>query len=248
MARRVFWGILPSKVLGLSALIAPLPVHKQLLKLDVWLMLGATALLTVFHYFTSGVSRWQAAVFLTVLICYTLWSIYTGRREEQNKSDAEKAAENDAVGKILPLYLSIMFVAGGLTALICGAKLFVNAAVFIAKSAGVSEAVIGLTIVAIGTSLPELATSAVAAFKGEQDIAIGNVVGSNIFNILCILGIAPLISPIKSAGISIVDMLAMIAVSVLLIPMMLTGMKISRKEGALLLLIYIIYTFYLFYK
>lgn len=235
-------------ILGLSALIAPLPVHKQLLKLDVWLMLGSSILLAIFHYFTKGVNRWQGGIFFAGVMTYTLWSIYAGRKAEANKSDAEKAAENDAVGKIIPLYLSVIFVIGGLAALICGAKCFVNAAVFIAKAAGISEAVIGLTIVAVGTSLPELATSVVAAIKGEQDIAIGNVVGSNIFNILCILGIAPLIAPIKSAGISMVDMLTMIAVSLALIPIMLTGMKISRKEGGFLLLVYIGYTLYLFCK
>lgn len=235
-------------ILGLSALISPLPVHKQLLKLDVWLMLGSAIVLGIFHWTSAGVNRWQGGIFFAVLMTYTIWSIYSGRKAEANKSDTEKAAESDAVGKIFPLYLSIFFVIGGLTALILGAKCFVNAAVFIAREAHISEAVIGLTIVAVGTSLPELATSVVAAIKGEQDIAIGNVVGSNIFNILCILGIAPLISPIKSAGISIVDMLAMITVSVLLIPIMLTGMKISRKEGALLLLIYVGYTYYLFCK
>ena len=235
-------------ILGLSALISPLPVHKQLLKLDVWLMLGASVLLAVFHYFYQGVTRWQGGVFFAGVLTYTVWSIFAGRKAEQNKSEAEKAADNDELGKELPLILSIIFVIGGLAALMFGGKLFVNAAVFAALKLGVSDAVIGLTIVALGTSLPELATSVVAAIKGEQDIAIGNVVGSNIFNVLCILGIAPLISPIRSAGISPIDMLVMLGVSVLLVPIMLTGMKISRKEGGLLLLIYIGYTYYLFVK
>lgn len=113
---------------------------------------------------------------------------------------------------------------------------------------GVSEAVIGLTVVAVGTSLPELATSVVAAIKKEQDIAIGNVVGSNIFNILAILGVTPLITPLKAQGISCVDMILMLAVSILLYPVMKSGMKISRKEGILLLAIYIIYTAYLIVK
>lgn len=235
-------------ILGLSALISPLPVHKQLLKLDVWLMLGSVVLLAVFHYFYQGVTRWQGGVFFAGVLTYTVWSILAGRKAEQNKSEAEKAADNDELGKELPLILSIIFVIGGLAALMFGGKLFVNAAVFAALKLGVSDAVIGLTIVALGTSLPELATSVVAAIKGEQDIAIGNVVGSNIFNVLCILGITPLISPIRSAGISMLDMLVMLGVSVLLVPIMLTGMKISRKEGGLLLLIYIGYTYYLFVK
>ena len=113
---------------------------------------------------------------------------------------------------------------------------------------GISEAVIGLTVVAVGTSLPELATSVVAALKKEQDIAIGNVVGSNIFNILGILGVAPLICPIRAQGISYVDMIMMLFVSILLYPLMKSGMKISRKEGCVFLGIYIIYTVYLIMK
>ena len=112
---------------------------------------------------------------------------------------------------------------------------------------GISEAVIGLTIVAVGTSMPELATSVVAAIKGENDIAIANVVGSNIFNILAILGVAPLIAPIKSAGISMIDMYMMLGVSILLIAFMKT-LKINRYMGAFFLLIYTAYTVYLFYK
>ena len=104
---------------------------------------------------------------------------------------------------------------------------------------------IGLTVVAIGTSLPELATSVVAAIKKEQDIAIGNVVGSNIFNILGILGVAPLIQPIRAQGISYVDMILMLAVSILLYPIMKSGMKISRREGIVLLAIYVAYTIFL---
>lgn len=139
-------------------------------------------------------------------------------------------------------------VAGGLAALIGGAKLFVNAAIVLAQYCGVSDAVIGLTVVAVGTSLPELATSVVAAIRKEQDIAIGNVIGSNIFNILAILGIAPLISPIQTRDISYVDMILMVALSLMLYPIMKSGLKINRKEGFLLLAIYVAYTIYLIIK
>ena len=167
---------------------------------------------------------------------------------ELQKSDAERAAESEEnAGKILPVWLSLLLVVVGLAALVCGGKLFVNAAVCIARFAGVSDAVIGLTVVALGTSLPELATSIVAAVKDENDIAIGNVVGSNIFNVLAILGIAPLIAPIKSVGINMIDMGIMLLVSVLLIIFMRT-LKIGRLKGAAFLLIYAGYTAYLFYK
>ena len=135
-----------------------------------------------------------------------------------------------------------------IAALIGGAKLFVNASITIAKWCNVSDAVIGLTVVAVGTSLPELATSVVAAIRKEQDIAIGNVIGSNIFNVLAIMGITPLIAPVKALNISYVDMILMVVLSIALYPVMKTGMKISRKEGIGLLAVYIAYTLYLIIK
>ena len=143
--------------------------------------------------------------------------------------------------------IAVLLVAGGLASLVCGSKLFVNSAVYIAKLLKISDAVIGLTVVAVGTSLPELATSVVAALKGEKDIAIGNVVGSNIFNVLAICGIAPLIAPISCPGISVVDMIMMLAVSLLLWIMMKTEYSISRREGAVLFIIYCAYTVYLLF-
>ncbi len=235
-------------ILGLCAMISPMPVNRQLLKLDVWLMLGSAAMFVLFYAINNGINRIEAGILLAVLMAYTGWSIHIGRQEEKEKTGANPDAGEDSVGKMFPLYLSLIFVAGGLCGLLFGAKLFVDAAVFTAKALKVSDAVIGLTIVAVGTSLPELATSVVAAIKKEQDIAIGNVVGSNIFNVLCILGIAPLIKPIYARGIKYPEMGLMLAVSLLLIPIMATGLKISRKEGALLFLIYVGYTFYLFCK
>ena len=146
------------------------------------------------------------------------------------------------------IWLNIIIFIVGSYILIKGSDIFVDAAAAIARSWHVSELIIGLTLVSIGTSLPELATSAVAAFRKEQDIAIGNVVGSNIFNVLAILGIAPLISPIETQNISCVDMFLMAALSILLYPVMKSGMKISRTEGILLLMIYVIYTMYLIFK
>ena len=137
---------------------------------------------------------------------------------------------------------------GGLLILVFGARFFVGSASFIAAKLGVPEAIIGLTVVAFGTSLPELATSVVAALKKEQDIAIGNVVGSNVFNILCIMGITPLIKPITARGISMVDMAVMMFVAALLFFMMLCGKKLNRIEGVLLLAINFIYVGFLVYK
>ncbi len=235
-------------ILGLCAVIRPLPVNKQFLKREVWWMLGSAVMLAVFHYFFRGLNRWAGAFFLLGIIAFTSLSYLFGRKLEAQKSEAEKTAENqDNAGKILPVWLSLLLVAAGLISLVGGGKLFVNAAVSIATLIGISEAVIGLTIVAVGTSMPELATSVVAAIKGENDIAIANVVGSNIFNILAILGVAPLIAPIKSAGISMIDMYTMLGVSILLIAFM-KPLKINRWMGALFLLVYAAYTAYLFYN
>lgn len=235
-------------ILGLCAVIRPLPVNKQFLKNEVWWMLGSAILLAVFHYFFQGLSRWAGAIFLLGIIAFTCLSYRSGRKLEMQKSQEEKAAEiQENAGKMLPVGLSLVLVIGGLLALIAGGKLFVNSAVLIAQLMGISEAVIGLTIVAVGTSMPELATSVVAAIKGENDIAIANVVGSNIFNILAILGVAPLIAPIKSAGISMIDMYTMLGISILLIAFM-KPLKINRWMGAIFLVIYTAYTVWLFFK
>ena len=235
-------------ILGLCAVIRPLPVNKQFLKNEVWWMLGSAILLAVFHYFFQGLSRWAGAIFLLGIIAFTCLSYRSGRKLEMQKSQEEKAAEiQENAGKMLPVGLSLVLVIGGLLALIAGGKLFVNSAVLIAQLMGISEAVIGLTIVAVGTSMPELATSVVAAIKGENDIAIANVVGSNIFNILAILGVAPLIAPIKSAGIGMIDMYTMLGVSILLIAFM-KQRKINRWMGAIFLVIYTAYNVWLFFK
>ena len=229
-------------ILGLCAVITPLQVNKKLLKNDVWLMSITALALLGCYALNRGVNRVEAAILLIGSITYTVWSIYSSRRE--NCSDAVE----DMPKKTYSLPVAILLVAGGLAALIGGAKCFVNSAVEIAKFCGVSEAVIGLTLVAVGTSLPELATSVVAAIRKEQDIAIGNVVGSNIFNVLAILGVAPLIEPVKAQGISYVDMILMVALSLMLYPVMRSGMKISRLEGGFMLLVYIAYTMYLIVK
>ena len=235
-------------ILGLCAVIRPLPVNKQFLKNEVWWMLGSAILLAIFHYFFQGLSRWAGAIFLLGIIAFTCLSYRSGRKLEMQKSKEEKAAEiQENAGRILPVGLSLVLVIGGLLALIGGGKLFVNSAVLIAQLMGISEAVIGLTIVAVGTSMPELATSVVAAIKGENDIAIANVVGSNIFNILAILGVAPLIAPIKSAGISMIDMYTMLGISILLIAFM-KPLKINRWMGSIFLVIYTAYTVWLFFK
>jgi cation:H+ antiporter len=233
-------------ILGLCAVITPLRVNRALFRLDVPLMILSALLFTVFYWFSTGINRVQALIFFLGIVAYTAWSVYASKREaRRNPALVKEAEESIGTGKAVGVGLAVIFVAVGLAGLVGGAKLFVNSAVYLAKLLSVSDAVIGLTIVAVGTSLPELATSVVAAIKGEKDIAIGNVIGSNIFNILAIMGVAPLFRPIYAPGISWVDMGMMIFCSLALFPIMKTGGVISRREGAFLLLIYAGYTVYL---
>lgn len=228
-------------ILGLSALIRPLGVARKLLRVDVPIMIGSALLLVFFYAFTHGVNRLQGAFFFTLIVVYTTWSIRQARRGVRETVDS-------AISPIVPgvsLLAAIVLVVGGLGLLIVGSRLFVGSAIYFARLLEISDAVIGLTIVAVGTSLPELATSVVAACKGEQDIAIGNVVGSNIFNILAILGIAPLIAPLRNATLGPLDLGLMLFCSILLLPVMRTGWKISRVEGAFFLLIYAGYVTFL---
>jgi cation:H+ antiporter len=146
-------------------------------------------------------------------------------------------------------WFDVVMILGGLVILVVGANLFLSGAVEIAKIIGVSDIIIGLSVVALGTSLPELATSVVAAIKNEGDISIGNIVGSNIFNILCILGVAALIQPIYLTGVNSVnyiDMVVMILISIILLPLAWTKFEISRLEGAFLLFLYFGYMFYIY--
>lgn len=228
-------------ILGLCAVITPLRVNPKLFRVDVPLMIGASILFTVFCLLTGGINRLEGALFLVGIFAYTVGSILHAKRGGESASAEEMEEEK----KNLSIGWAVALVVIGLAALVGGAKLLVEGAICLAKLAGVSQAVIGLTIVAVGTSLPELATSVVAALKGERDIAIGNVVGSNIFNVLAILGAAPLLQPLQADRITPVDLGVMLFCAVILYPMMRTGDTISRKEGAFLLTVYVAYTAWL---
>lgn len=232
-------------ILGLCAVLKPIATNTKLFKLDMPLMFGSGILFTIFYWLDGrGINFWQGTVLVTILIVYLAWSFYQDKKSGGGEFSA--AAEEEAGDKTVAVPWALLMVAGGLAGLILGAKSFVASAVFFARALGVSQAVIGLTIVAIGTSLPELATSVVAVIKGERDIAVGNVVGSNIFNILVIMGIAPMVSTLHAPNVSMIDLGVMLFCSVILFPMMLTGRRISRGEGAFLLLVYVAYTVWLF--
>lgn len=228
--------------LALAAVVFPIITHPDILKRDLPILLGATLLVPLTflgHQFTfedGEISRGEGALLLGGAIIYTWWMVKSTRGD--NHSTVESLAEVPEVKKTGSLAADIGLILAGLGLLVLGSRLLVDHSVIIATSLGVSEAVIGLTIVAAGTSMPELATTIVAAFRKHSDIALGNVVGSNLFNLLFVLGGSAAIHPIKTSGLKLIDLWVMIGVTAILLPMLLTGRRLSRLEGALLVLGY----------
>lgn len=234
-------------ILGASALIAPLVVSSQLIRRDVPLMIGASFLLLAFGL-DGRIGRLDGAILFGGILAYTYWCIRQSRRESRavkEEFDSHFEEQQFGSGK---LFLQIGLIIAGLILLGVGSNLLVKGAVSIATWLGVSQLIIGLTIVAAGTSLPELITSVMAALRGERDIAVGNIVGSNLFNILCVMGCSGLIAPdgitVTAAAIQF-DIPVMIVVAVACLPIFFTGNLISRWEGALFLSYYLLYTAYL---
>ena len=226
-------------ILGLSALVAPLAINRQLVKVDVPVMLCVTVILSALCYFTGGIGRIAGACFFGIGVIYTVASIYVARKKELAGEKSEEEEE-----KPMPLWKAVFFVVAGIAMLCGGGKLLVSSAVYFATLFKIPDAVIALTVVAVGTSLPELATSVIAAVKGENDIAIGNAVGSNLLNIVIIMGIAPLCRPVEALGIKPFDIVSLLVVSFALVPMLCFGKKLGRISGGILLLLYIAYTTY----
>jgi cation:H+ antiporter len=234
-------------ILGASAAIAPLLVSMQLLRVDVPVMIGVSvaALLLAAD---GVVGRLEGILLVGGLAAYTGLLIRLSRRERaaiQDEFAAEYASAAQSAGQ---LALQVALVAGGLGLLVLGARWLVGAAVQMATAFGLSELVIGLTIVAAGTSLPEVATSLIATMRGERDIAVGNVVGSNIFNVLGVLGLSAAVAPdglrVTPAALGF-DMPVMIAAAMACLPIFFTGRVIARWEGWLFLAYYVAYTAYL---
>lgn len=235
-------------ILGLSALIVPLVVHQQLIRLDVPLMIYASVLVWLFAK-DGLLSLWEG-IFLSVLIvAYTAFLIVQSRRESADvqKELAGEAGEIPRPG-MREWLLNPLLIVLGLIMLVAGANWLVDSAITVARTLGVSELVIGLTIVAAGTSLPELATSVVAAIRGERDIAVGNIVGSNIFNIFAVLGFSTVVAggnvPV-SADLMAVDVPVMIGVALSCLPVFVSGYLITRWNGILWMLMYVLYVVYL---
>jgi len=236
-------------ILGISALITPLVVAQQLIRLDVPILIGVSCLTLMFGL-DGKISRVDGAIFLIGIILYTTFLLIQSRKERNPEVTEEYESEYGGSTARSPqqIAINIGFIVLGLGLLVLGSKFLVDSSIAIARSFGVSELVIGLTLVAAGTSLPELATSVVASMRGERDIAVGNVIGSNIFNILAVLGGSSLFSAdglTVSASALRFDIPVMIAVAVICLPVFITGQLIARWEGLLFLSYYVAYTAYL---
>jgi cation:H+ antiporter len=233
-------------ILGVSALIAPLVVAQQLVRLDVPLLIGASvaALLMALD---GRIGRIDGAMLFAGVIAYTVFLIRQSRRESAAVSDEYAEAFGEPVASSGPAR-DIVLVLVGLGLLVRGAQWLVDAAVSSATALGVSELVIGLTIVAVGTSLPEVATSVLATIRGERDIAVGNVIGSCIFNLLAVLGLGSIVAPdgvpVPDGALTF-DIPVMIAVAIAALPIFFTGYTIARWEAAVFLGYYVAYTGYL---
>tara|TARA_B110000503_G_C7144448_1_gene412337 strand:- start:8 stop:955 length:948 start_codon:yes stop_codon:yes gene_type:complete len=228
-------------VLGITVLIFPIVVNRDSLRIDWPLMILATFL---FYFFAMNgeLSWWEGVIFISILSLFTFWLVRRSRKEGVQLA-AESEVEELNAGN--PVYKDVLFLSLGMVALYFGAEWLIEAVVSIASSQGVSEKLISVTIVAFGTSLPELVTSAMAAFRKETDISIGNLIGSNIFNILAILGVTAIVHPLRiSDSINQFDVYFLLGISLLLLPIMLFGKKIGRWEGVFLILFYIFYVYF----
>ena len=223
-------------ILGLTALISPMRVQFQLVKLDTPIMVGVAVLFLLF-FRDGSIQRWESLVFLAGIVLYTVVNVRLARR--QTSADVRREFDESVPKPTGSPWTDAGLIVAGLATLVLGSRLFVTGAVDLARLFDISDAVIGLTIIAAGTSLPELASSLMAAWRKQPDIAIGNVVGSNIYNILAILGVSGMMaSPINGQGVGLTDTLVMIGFSVLLLAIAWTGFNLKRWEGAVLLALY----------
>jgi cation:H+ antiporter len=236
-------------ILGTSAVVGGLIVDQRIIRIDIPLLLGASVL-TLLLALDNEIGRLDGAVLFAGIVGYTGWLARSARNERREVLEEYDEAVDELDGSLpdKPLLVQIAYVVVGLGTLVLGSQLLVGSATDIAEELGVSDLVIGLTVVAIGTSLPELATSVMAAIRGQRDIAVGNVVGSNLFNLLSVLGLTGLVS---SKGIPVtddslrIDFPVMLAATVVLLPIVWRGFRIERWEGTLFVGLYALYVAFL---
>ena len=233
-------------ILGIASLLIPLRIEWSTVFIESPFMIFSAFLLFIFSFFTltSGISRAEGLILLVFFVIFILYMFYMAKREKKETKLYRQYEKAYSDGK--NFWKPTIMVLFGLLGVIGGAKFMVDSAINIATTLGVSQAVIALSIIAIGTSLPELVTSIVAAYKNEPAIAIGNIVGSNIFNILLVGGLSATISPLDTTTTMIFNMAVMIFFSIIFLIFAFTKREISRAEGAVLLLIYILYIAYIY--
>ncbi len=233
-------------ILGLSAAITPLVVHQQLVRTDVPIMIGASLLVAGMGV-DGTIGRFEGALLFAGIIGYTFFLIRQSRLESASIRDEYDGAFGEHGTRATATLVNLALVAAGLVLLGLGAKWLVDGAVAVAQALGVSELVIGLTVIAAGTSLPEVATSVLASIRGERDIAVGNLVGSNLFNLLGVLGLGGLVAPDGipvPLGALTFDIPVMIGAAVATLPIFFTGYTIGRREGLMLFGYYVAYTLF----
>jgi cation:H+ antiporter len=225
-------------VLGISAIIRPIKVKKTIIKREVPIIIGATIVLLLSSFFglLDTHRLIGGSIFLVLFAVFIVYFIQCAKKERNN--DVEKYES----GKMLK---NIIFIILGIAGVVVGAWLLIESALSIADFFGIPEMIIALSMVAVGTSLPELVVSAMAAYKNESDIAVGNVIGSNVFNIFLILGASALLIPLNAIN-SIGNLLILMAVTLVMFPVLYTGHVISRKEGVFLLVLYLFFICYIF--
>ncbi len=228
-------------VLGITVLIFPLTVARNTIRID-WPLMIVASFLFYFLAMDEQISYIEGLLFVLILITFSVWIVMKSRKEGKelySSEDMEQFASDN------PLYKDIIALAIGMLGLYFGAEWLIDGVIGIAKEHGISEKFISVTVVAFGTSVPELVTSVVAAYKKETDISVGNLIGSNVFNILAILGITAMVKPISiSPSINSMDIYFMLGISLLIFPLMYYGKKINRLKGSTLLAFYFVYIYF----
>jgi cation:H+ antiporter len=236
-------------ILGASAMVGGLAVQQRIVRFDVPLLVLASIVVFTMAL-DNRISGLDGAILAVGVVAYTSWLILQARSERDDISIeyAEAVASLEGAAAERAAWSNLLLVVAGLGVLVVGSQLLVNSATTIAEAAGVSDLVIGLTVVAVGTSLPELATSIMAVVRGQRDIAVGNVIGSNLFNLMSVLGVSAIVSPdgisVGDSSISL-DLPVMLAATVVLLPILWNGYVITRGEGIILVGFYAAYVSYL---
>ena len=238
-----FFNIL--MVLGVSAIIAKLPVQKNTIKKDTPFLLIVSVLLLIFA-FDKNISRIEGIIFLVIFVYFLYTTVKSAKntKESTSLSDNEIAVSDNDIPANTPMFKTIILSLIGIAGIIFGGDMVVDSATSIATMFGMSANLVGLTIVAVGTSLPEFVTSIVAIKKGETEIAIGNVIGSNVFNILLVLGLATAIFPIAISTFALIDIIFMVAITILLYLFMKKDNCLVKKHGFIFIILYIAYMTY----